>query len=386
MVALIALSADVAARDRLILAAVLVATGAAGVGVALLVRRYMSGRSLRAQLVVAGLTALAVLTANIAAAASLMFISTHNLNLLVVLCAYTLATTIGPAWLIGLGLSRRIGAIEAAARRIAGGELTARVPVEGSGEVASLAAEFNRMARELETANARRDRIERSRRDLFAAISHDLRTPLASVRVAVEALLDGVVDDDATRQRYLHAASSEVQRLSVLIDDLFELTTLDSGELRLRTEQLRVEDIVSDAIDSFRPQVERAGIRLEFEPGETPPVAVDPNRLTRVVLNLLQNAVRHTPSDGTITLQTVATPGGAQVVVADTGDGIAVEDLPHVFERFWRADRARTRDGAGSGLGLAIARGIVEAHGGLIAVESAPGQGTTFRVSLPAVT
>ncbi len=371
--------------ERILLCAALLVTGAAGIAVAFAVQRWAPKLALRGQLTIFGVTGFVLLIANISVAAALMFLSAHDLSLLFVLCAYALAMTIGPAQIMGRGLSRRLEAIELAAHRTAGGELTARVPVAGHDELAALAREFNRMAVALEEANARRDRIEDSRRDLFASISHDLRTPLASIRVMVEAMSDGVVSDAKTRDRYLQTTSLEIQHLSALIDDLFELTTIESGELHLRLETLRVEDVVSEAIDAVRPQLERAGINLAFEPDPgTAPVLVDPLRLNRVLANLLQNAIRHTPYDGTITLHTASAGPAVEVVIADSGEGIASEDLPHVFDRFYRGEKSRSRDRGGSGLGLSIARGIIEAHGGAISVESSSGRGARFAFTLPA--
>ncbi|MFN0096056.1 MAG: sensor histidine kinase [Dehalococcoidia bacterium] len=377
--------AQTSPEERTLQAGALFATGLLGLLVAEIAQRFSERLRLRWQLTVAGLTGITVLVANIAVSVALMFLSAHDLSHLLILSAYALPTTVGPAIILSRGLARRIEAIEAAAGAIARGELTVRVPTGGRDEIAALAQQFNRMAAALEDANERRDRLERSRRDLFAAISHDLRTPLASIRVMVEAMSDGVVSDDATRERYYVAVSAEIQRLSLLIDDLFELTTIDSGELRLRLESLHIEEVVAEALDVFRPQVERAGIRLAYEAAAaTQPVLADPHRLSRVLFNLLQNAVRHTPHDGTIAVRTEPTGDGVRVVVSDTGDGIAPDDVPYVFDRFFRGDKARGREAAGAGLGLSIARGIVEAHGGTISVESTPRKGTRFTVTLPA--
>lgn len=359
-------------------------TGTAGIGVARLLQGLLPRLSLRTQLALATVTGFVVLVANLAVAAAMMFINTHDLQLLFLLSAYAMLVTLGPARLLSGGLSGRIEAIEAGARRLAGGELGTRVEVSGRDELAELAREFNRMADALEAAERQRQAVESSRRDLFAAISHDLRTPLASIRLRVEALLDGVVTDEETRTRYLEGASTEVDRLSALIDDLFELTTLDSGELRLRLEMLPVQDVIAEAVDIFRPQVEKAGIHLTFAPGDgATTVLADPNRLSRVIYNLLQNAIRHTPNDGTIILQTTRVADRIEIEVQDTGEGIEPEDLPHVFDRFYRGEKSRSREHGGSGLGLAIARAIVEAHGGNIRVQSQRGEGTTFTFALP---
>jgi signal transduction histidine kinase len=218
---------------------------------------------------------------------------------------------------------------------------------------------------------------------LYASISHDLRTPLSSMRAMIEALNDGVVADEETRTRYLVALDGEIGHMTGLIDDLFELSKIETGELRLRLGSLGIDEVVRQALDSFRPQVERAGISLRFDAGGTPGVQADAERITRVIYNLLHNAFRHTPHDGAIVVQTASGHGEVRVTVSDTGEGIPAQDLPLVFERFFRGDRARTRDGAGAGLGLAIAKGIVEGHGGRMWVEPTGTQGTTIAFTIP---
>jgi signal transduction histidine kinase len=170
-----------------------------------------------------------------------------------------------------------------------------------------------------------------------------------------------------------------------LIDDLFELSKIETGELQLRLGWLGIDDVVRQALDSFRPQVEAAGIELRFEAGDTPGVHADPDRITRVIYNLLHNAFRHTPHDGAIVVSTTSGEGEVRIMVSDTGEGIPAEDVPLVFDRFFRGDRARSRDGSGAGLGLAIARGIVEGHGGRMWVEPTGQRGTTIAFTLPTV-
>ncbi len=371
--------------DLAILGVALGVTGVAGAAAAMLAPRWTTRFRLRWQLTIFAAIGLFGLVLNIFVAAALMFLSAHDFRLLMILCAFAILSTVGPAQLMASIVSRRFERLEAGTSRIAAGDLGARMPVDGADEVARLAAAFNGMAGALEKAHNDRDDLERARRDLFAAISHDLRTPLAAMRVMVEAISDGVVSDAETQARYMTSIAGEVQRLSMLIDDLFELTTIDSGELRLRLETLRVEDVVAETVDAIRAQVERAGIRLAYEqqPG-TPTVQADAHRLSRVLYNLLQNAIRHTPSDGSIVLRSEPAAGAVQLSVCDSGEGIASEEIPYVFDRFYRGDRARARDGAGSGLGLAIARGIVEAHGGRIWIESSAGNGATVSFSLPA--
>jgi signal transduction histidine kinase len=371
------------ARDLAIMAATLAATAAGSILVALLVRRFAHHLSFSAQLVAFAGVALVLATTNVAVAAGLMFLSRHDLELLFILLAFSLCAAGGPALLMGAHTGRRVAGLEAAAAAIAGGDLSARVAEPGRDALGRIANAFNGMAGALERSEERRREMESARRELFAAISHDLRTPLAAIRATVEALADGVVSDAETRERYLATAIAEADRLSLLVDDLFELATIDGGELRLHIELLQVEDVISEAVDAFRPQVEQKGISLAFERTSTCPVRADPQRLGRVLANLLQNALRHTPPDGTIVLQTALLDGAVKVVVSDSGEGIAEGDRERVFQRFYRGEKSRSREFGGSGLGLAIARGIVQAHGGNIWVEGGPG-GATIAFTLPA--
>jgi signal transduction histidine kinase len=372
--------------DMLIMAAAVLGTGTVGALVALTSGRWSAGLALRWRLITICAVGMLGLVMNILVAAWLMFLSRHDLELLLVLCGFAFLATAGAAVVMTRGVSDRFEVLEAAAARLAEGDLTVRVAVRGDDEAARVGAAFNEMAAALEAAHKQRAETEQARRALFAAISHDLRTPLSTMQAMVEAMVDGVVTDEETNARYLHNIRSEVGRLSSLIDDLFELTTIDSGELRLHLESLRLEDVVAETIDAFRPQAERAGIQLVFDPvAGTPPVRADAQRLSRVLYNLLQNAVRHTPADGSIVLRTAVTAEGVQVEVRDTGEGIPQRDLPHVFETFYRGEASRLRaKGGGSGLGLSIARGIIEAHGGRIWVQSSEGQGSTFAFTLPA--
>jgi len=213
---------------------------------------------------------------------------------------------------------------------------------------------------------------------------------MASMRAMVEALNDGVVTDSDTVSRYLHTIQTETQHLTALIDDLFELSQIDAGALRLHLEPTSLEDLVSDALESMRAQAEKKNVHLQGQVEGVPPrVPLDAPRMQRVLYNLIQNAIRHTPADGTITLTVRGASDKVELTVVDSGEGIPGSDLPHVFDRFYRGERARTRDkqesGSGAGLGLAIAKGIVEAHGGMISASSQPGQGATFHVVLPSM-
>jgi len=377
--------------DDLPLVALLLAVAGGGSGLLALalIRPAVLGRlgGVRAQLVGAGLVGSILLLGMMLAGARAMFISGHDLSLLLTMLTFAAVLSVGFNLLCARPLASRIERVRTGTARIAGGQLGSEIPVEGHDEVAGLAADFNRMARALEEAAEREREMEGARRDLIAAVSHDLRTPLASTRALIEAVADGVAADQQTRERYLSSASRELEHLSRLVDDLFELARIDAGVLQLSLEEASLHDLISDTISSFQPQAEHRGVTLVGEvSGDVDPVLANPPRLQRVLHNLLSNALRHTPADGTVALR--ATPAGdeVRVEVSDTGEGIAAEDLPRVFERSFRAERSRTRaeseDTPGAGLGLAIARGLVEAHGGTMSVESDLGHGSRFRFTL----
>jgi signal transduction histidine kinase len=366
-----------------------VAGGGSGLVALLLIRPSVLGRlgGVRAQLVGAGLIGSLLLLGMMLAGARAMFISGHDLSLLLTMLTFAAALSVGFGLLYAMPLSSRIGRVRAGTERIAGGQLGSEVRVEGHDEVAGLADDFNRMARALEKAAEREREMEQARRDLVAAVSHDLRTPLTSTRALIEALADGITTDPQTERRYLSSASRELEHLSRLVDDLFELARIDAGLLQLTLEEASLHDMISDTIASFQPQAEQKGVRLAGEiSGDVDPVLANPPRLQRVLHNLVSNALRHTPPDGAVTLRATREGEEARVEVYDTGEGIAADDLPHVFERSFRGEQSRTRpekdDAPSTGLGLAIARGLVEAHGGTIDVESDLGRGSRFYFTL----
>jgi signal transduction histidine kinase len=366
-----------------------VAGGGSGLLALLLIRPSVLGRlgGVRAQLVGAGLIGSLLLLGMMLAGARAMFISGHDLSLLLTMLTFAAALSVGFALLYSIPLSSRIQRVRAGTERIAGGQLSSEVRVDGHDEVALLADDFNRMAQALEQAAEREREMEQARRDLIAAVSHDLRTPLASTRALIEALADGVAADQQTESRYLSSASRELEHLSRLVDDLFELARIDAGLLELTLEAASLHDLISDTISSFQPQAEQKGVRLAGEVvGDVDPVLANPPRLQRILHNLVSNALRHTPADGAVTLRASRAGEGVRVEVSDTGEGIAAEDLPRVFERSFRAERSRTRpeknDAPGAGLGLAIAHGLVEVHGGTMDVESDLGRGSRFHFTL----
>ncbi len=259
---------------------------------------------------------------------------------------------------------------------LASGDLSARVPEQGDGEFRRFARSFNEMAEALETA-------DRQRRGLLADVAHELRTPLTIIQGNLEGLRDGVYDPSPD---HLDLVLDETRNLSRLVEDLRLLALAEAGQLRMKPEMLDVRQLLVDVRDAFTAQADEAGISLAVEvPSPVPPLYADPQRLGQVLGNLLANSLQHTPSGGLVTLGAEADSEWREVQlwVADTGEGIPTEDLPYLFDRFYRTDKSRTRSTGGAGLGLPIARQLVRAHGGRIGVESQLGQGTRFTVALP---
>jgi signal transduction histidine kinase len=222
------------------------------------------------------------------------------------------------------------------------------------------------------------------RTDLIAWVSHDLQTPLASIRAILEALADGVVEKPEEVTRYLLTAQRDVRSLSILIDDLLEMAQLDAGGLPLDLADSSLADLISDTLESFSELAARQKISISgHSDPNVDPVRMDTMRIGRVLNNLLSNALWHTPSGGKIVLEAQRTPRGVEVSVSDSGEGIRKDDLPKVFDRFYRGEKSRSRTTGGSGLGLAISRGLIRAHGGDITVESVPGRGSRFTFTLP---
>jgi signal transduction histidine kinase len=320
---------------------------------------------------------------NVWFSARLMFASEHDLLLAIVLLVFAGGMAMALGYFLSGTMTDRIYLLKKAAEKLARGNLETRVSVSGRDEVATLAESFNQMASQLQVADEKQRELEHMRTDLIAWVSHDLQTPLASIRAILEALYDGVVEEPETVKRYLSTAQRDVRSLSVLIDDLFQMAQLDAGGIPLEIANSSLSDLISDTLESFSELAARQGIALEGS-AETnvDPVAMDTQRIGRVLNNLIGNALRHTPVGGRVEVQARRTNGGVEVIVCDSGEGIRAEDLPNIFESFYRGEKSRSRATGGAGLGLAIARGIVRAHGGEIRVESQPGE-TRFLFILP---
>jgi len=282
------------------------------------------------------------------------------------------------AVLLTVGISRRVlkpvEILTAAARRMEKGDLSQRVEVQSNDEIGELARAFNAMADGLA-------RLEELRRNMVSDVAHELRTPLSNIRGYLEAVRDGVMEPTP---EIIDSLYEEAMLLNRLVDDLQELALAEAGQLRLERRPVAPADLVNKALEAVRAQAAARHVTLKADmPHDLPLVDVDPQRIGQVLGNLLRNALTHTPPGGEIVIAARANGSELEISVRDTGEGIPAEHLPYIFERFYRADRSRSRATGGTGLGLAIAKQLVEAHGGRIGVQSQVGQGTTFTFTLP---
>ena len=333
----------------------------------------------------AGYALVGVLTfLGVLAAALLMFINTQDVRLVAVLLLFGVGIAVSLGYLVATGMSGEASRLVAATDRVAEGRFDVRVEPRGRDEMAALARAFNEMTEALAGAADKQRAVERMRLDLVAWAGHDLRTPLTSVTVIVEALADRVVTDPQTAERYLHTAKRDLRVLSLLIDDLSLLAQIDAGGLQSAKRVDSLDGLFSELAESFSLQARQKDVRLVEETEEgLEPLSFDPLQMRRALANLLDNAVRHAPEGGTVRVAARSNNDGAQIEVWNDGPPIHPEDLPHVFDRFYRSDKSRSRSTGGAGLGLAIAKAIVEAHGGAMWVESEPDRGTCFILTLP---
>lgn len=280
--------------------------------------------------------------------------------------------------LIAESVARPLRRMSTAARRIAGGDYRQRVPAEGPREVQALARAFNDMAEQVAAT-------QQAQRDFLANISHDLRTPLTSIQGFSQAIAEGVASDSEAARRAAQIIHDETARLHRMVESLLDLARLEAGHLELRRHPLALGDLLRGVGESLSVKAREHQLDLQLAiPPDLPRLMGDGDRLAQVFTNLLDNAIKHTPPDGSVTLSAALANGGVTVTVRDTGEGIPPGELPRIFERFYQVDKSRRRDReSGLGLGLAIARQIVEAHGGTIKATSAVGQGSTFTVWLP---
>lgn len=291
--------------------------------------------------------------------------------------------------LVGLSLffllTRRLRRLSAAVRAFERGDLERRVRVGGADELGALGRAFNDMAASVAAGVEKLRLAERQRSDLIANISHDLRSPLTSIRGHLETLLlKGYKLSDPEGRRFLDTTLKNVSSFQKLVEELFELAKLETGQAGPEREIFQLAELAQDVVLKLKPRADEAGIALILDqPPQLPPLAADIGMIERLLTNLIENALSHTPDGGRVEISLARRDPMMNITVTDSGRGIAAADLPHIFERFYRADKSRGRGEAGSGLGLAIAREIVELHGGGIEAESPPGSGAVFRVALP---
>lgn len=328
--------------------------------------------TVRLQLAALTLFALVVPLASVTVGGLVMFHMHEDVTILAVLTG-SAASALVAALLLGRSLASRISSLDSVAAEIAAGDLGARAPVAGPRELATLGWSVNQMAENLA-------QIFDARRQLIAWASHDLRTPLAAIKAMLEAIEDGLAPVD----EYLPVLHEQVGTLGMLIDDLFELARIDAGTLTLELEDTSLFELVASCVRTVEAEAQARRVHIDIRIGSgLPNVHCAQHHVQRVLLNLLTNALRYTPSDGSVAV--IAEPVGDEihVRVEDTGQGLSPESAERMFERFWRADPSRTRSSGNAGLGLAIARGLVEAQGGRIWAENRPEGGARVAFSLP---
>jgi signal transduction histidine kinase len=357
-------------------------------GIGLVALRRMRRRRLLSQLLAISTVTVVSAVAGIAVAAQQMFLSSHDLSVLTVVLVVSSAVSVIAAVLFGRAFEKSAADVTGLASTLVDGSAPGDRPAGRyvTGELQSLATELSSVSAQLDASRRREKALESARRELVAWVSHDLRSPIASVRAMAEALEDGVVDDAASVHRYHHAIRLESERLGSLVDDLFELSRISAGAIDASQTFVPLVELVSEVLESVEPSAAAKGIAVVSPIDELPNALVPAADLRRVLHNLLDNAVRHTTVGGTILLGAVvdARRQHVELEVSDQCGGIPAADLPRVFEVAFRGDVARTRDRSGGGLGLAIAKGLLEAHAGSIHVAN-QADGCRFVVTLPLI-
>jgi signal transduction histidine kinase len=370
------------AEPALVTAALVAGLSATGLAVA---HAFAGGRGrrplqLRFDLVVG--TAVGVILVAVLGVAELMFVSNHDALVVSAIALAAALVALRAARVASAGVVREVGELRTAVAAVGEGARESDVHADAAIELSELAGAVNRMTEQLAEEERRRDAADAARRNLVASISHDLRTPLAALRLMLAAIEDGVVDAD-TRDRYLATMHTHVEALGSMVDDLFELSRLEAGELDWSIQQVELPELVAKTVAAMRVEAEAKGVAVAAELQPLPrPARADPERLQRVLFNLIQNAVRHTPADGSVTVRAAAAGDWVELEVADTGVGIEPADRERLFEPFVRGGADGERAAGGAGLGLARSRAIVEAHGGRIWLADSE-VGTRVRFVIP---
>jgi signal transduction histidine kinase len=374
----------IAAHDAVEIGLVVGGAAAAAALTGSVVLRLLRKRPVLASLVVVAVTASVVVAVGTGVIGQLMLVSGHAFRVLMLVLGLSLVAGLVVAFMLGRSLTRGSDVLAGALREIGDEGVPSAALTPATSELSLLSEELVAMQHRLAEARDRERALERSRRDLVAWVSHDLRSPLAGLRAMAEALEDGVVDDEAGRARYHRQIRVEADRLAAMVDDLFELSRIHVGQLALTVTPVMLRDLVSDALANADPIARSRGVLLSGVAGNDALVAVDVGQMGRALRNLVTNAIRHTPSDGTVEVGYGVSPDGRPYLrVRDACGGIPAADLPRLFEVGYRGEAARTPGvDSGAGLGLAIVRGIVDAHEGRIEVVNEH-VGCAFEVRLP---
>ncbi len=380
----LAVGAAYGTADGLLMSGVMVAGGAP---ILVLSHLFAAHRdrlgSLSRQFVIGTAVAVGSVLVMIGVIAASMFVSAHDAFVLALGLGFTGVVAAYSSLVLAHGVMQDIASVRSGVMAVGEGARDVHIETHGRDEIADLARASNQMIEQLRSDEQQCATAWTAHRDLIAAVSHDLRTPLTSLQLVAEAIKDGVVDDDA-RDRYLAQLPVHVQALGALIDDLFELSRLQAGDVQWSLEQVRLDELVQETVEAMRGQADARGVIVTARvTGELPPARANPEKLQRVLFNLIQNAIRHTPADGTVTVCAETIDECVEIEVTDTGEGIDSADQEKVFQPFFKSgEQAAARTRPGAGLGLTICRAIVEAHGGRIWLGER-GPGTRVRFSLP---
>jgi len=313
--------------------------------------------------------------------AGLMFVSRHDATVASIMVAAIGLVALRAGAVLSRGVMKDVEALRVGLEAVGEGQRDIAVEVEGRDELEALAESVNGMIVRLGAEEASRREADDARRRLIASVSHDLRTPLSSLRLLVESIDDGVATGE-TRDRYIGQLSAHVTVLSSLVDDLFELSRIEAGDISWTISRIDLDSLVGDTVDAMRVQADVRGVTVKTDlPDDGIAAEANPEKLQRVLFNLIQNAIRHTPADGSVTVRARSVSGEVEVEVSDNGCGIDEDDRPFIFEPFYRGGSDSARGSDGAGLGLAVSRAIIEAHGGRIWLESSP-SGTNMRFTL----
>lgn len=361
--------------ERTQLIALLVSIAAVSITIAVVLRLF-APRSLTRRMLVAAISGPVVVAVALSAGSRSMFLSEHDLQFLLILLAFATVLGIGVMHALARPLTDDLAALTEVARRIGTGDLEVRAELERMDEVGDLASAIDSMAEQIASSRAARDEAERERSITLASLSHDARTPLTSMRLATEALLDGVAPDP---ERYLRTIASDITAVETLISDLFTIGQLEAGRLELSTSPIDVMTTVHDVVECMAPIAAEKTVQLMVTGPKRASLTADPSQLHRVLSNLVANAIRHSPSGAPICIEVDASAN--RISVIDHGAGFPADFVDEAFQPFRRHDEARERAQGGAGLGLAVSKGIIEAHNGRIWADPGPGGAVHIELS-----